>query len=86
MEKNIDIYNESENCIIKAKIFFENTNKKINSIFVFCHGFCSGKESNSVKIVADMLLKHGIPSIAFDFPGHMDSVQGTDKLKVDVCI
>ena len=27
-----------------------------------------------------------ISSISFDFPGHIDSTQGTDKLKVDICI
>ena len=86
MEKNIDIYNKKEECIIKAKEFIDNTNKKSDRVFVFCHGFCSGKGSNSVKIVANCLLEYGIPSISFDFPGHIDSVQGTDKLKVDVCI
>ena len=86
MEKNIDIYNKIENCNIKSKIFFDDSNKKKDKIFIFCHGFCSGKGSNSVKIVANMLLGYGIPSISFDFPGHIDSVQGTDKLKVDVCI
>lgn len=86
MENNIDIYNEKEKCNIKAKVFLNELEDKNNSIFIFCHGFCSGKGSNSVKVVANMLLDCGIPSIAFDFPGHMDSVQGTDKLKVDVCI
>lgn len=87
MEKNIDIYNKHENCQIKAKLFLTTEkNKKYDSIFVFCHGFCSGKGSNSIKIVANKLLEYGIPSISFDFPGHMDSVQGTDKLKVEVCI
>ena len=86
MEKNIDIYNKIENCNIKSKIFFEYSNKKKDKIFIFCHGFCSGKGSNSVKIVSNMLLEYGIPSISFDFPGHIDSVQGTDKLNVDVCI
>ena len=86
MEKNIDIYNKIENCNIKAKIFFGDSNNKSNSIFIFCHGFCSGKGSNSVRIVANMLLECGISSISFDFPGHIDSIQGIDKLKVDVCI
>ena len=86
MEKNIDLYNKKENCIIKAKIFEDGANKKSDKIFIFCHGFCSGKGSNSVKIVANMLLEYGIPSISFDFPGHIESTQGTDKLKVDVCI
>lgn len=86
MEKNIDIYNEKENCNIKAKIFYNDENKMYKQIFIFCHGFCSGKGSNSVKIVAEELLKCEIPSISFDFPGHIDSVQETDKLTVDVCI
>lgn len=86
MEKNIDVYNEKENCNIKAKMFLNSINKENNSIFIFCHGFCSGKGSNSVKIVANKLLEYGIPSISFDFPGHIDSIQGTDKLKVDVCV
>lgn len=86
MEKNIDIYNKKEKCNIKAKIFLSDLTSKCNKLFIFCHGFCSGKGSNSVKIVANMLLEYGIPSISFDFPGHMDSVQGTDKLNVDVCI
>ena len=86
MEKNIDIYNKIENCNIKAKLFFEDSNNKSNSFFIFCHGFCSGKGSNSVRIVANKLLESGISSISFDFPGHIDSIQGTDKLKVDVCI
>ena len=74
-----------ENCNIKAKIFYDDLNNKRNSIFIFCHGFCSGKGSDSVRIVANILLECGISSISFDFPGHIDSVQGTDKLKVDVC-
>lgn len=86
MEKNLDIYNKKENCSIKAKMFYNGLNDKFNRIFIFCHGFCSGKGSNSVKIVANQFLKYGIPSISFDFPGHLDSVQGTDKLNVDVCI
>ena len=86
MEKNIDIYNKKEKCNIKAKMFYENLSEKSTHIFIFCHGFCSGKGSNSVKVVANILLECGIPSISFDFPGHMDSVQRTDKLKVDVCI
>ncbi len=86
MEKNIDIYNEKENCIIKAKVFSYEKNNKSDKFFIFCHGFCSGKGSNSVKIVANKLLEYGIQSISFDFPGHIDSVQGTDKLTVDVCI
>lgn len=86
MEKNLDIYNKKEGSNIKAKLFFEDISNKNNRIFIFCHGFCSGKGSNSVKVVANMLLKYGIPSISFDFPGHIDSEQGTDKLKIDVCI
>lgn len=86
MEKNIDIYNKRENCNIKSKIFFDKLNNKSDKIFIFCHGFCSGKGSNSIKIVANKLLEHGIPSVSFDFPGHIDSVQGADKLNVDVCI
>lgn len=86
MEKDIDIYNKEEKCIIKAKKFYDEEEKKNNHIFIFCHGFCSGKDSNSIKIVAEKLLEYGIQSISFDFPGHNDSVQGTDKLTVDVCI
>lgn len=86
MEKNIDIYNKKEKCNIKAKLFYIEKKDICNHIFIFCHGFCSGKGSNSVKIVANKLLEHGIQSISFDFPGHIDSVQGTDKLVVDVCI
>lgn len=86
MEKNIDIYNKRENCNIKAKLFFEDSNNKSNSFFIFCHGFCSGKGSDSVRIVANKLLESGISSVSFDFPGHIDSVQGADKLNVDVCI
>lgn len=86
MEKNIEIYNKKENCNIKAKVFFKDLINKSNSIFIFCHGFCSRKGSNSVNVVANILLECGIPSISFDFPGHIDSIQGTDKLKVDVCI
>ena len=86
MEKNIDIYNKRENCNIKSKIFFDKLNNKSDKIFIFCHGFCSGKGSNSIKIVANKLLEHGVPSVSFDFPGHIDSVQGADKLNVDVCI
>ena len=86
MEKNIEIYNKKENCNIKAKVFFKDLINKSNSIFIFCHGFCSGKGSDSIRIVANMLLECEIPSISFDFPGHIDSIKGTDKLKVDVCI
>ena len=86
MEKNIDIYNNKEDCNIKAKMFYMNSINESNKIFIFCHGFCSGKGSKSVKVVANMLLECGIPSISFDFPGHIDSIQGTDKLEVDVCI
>lgn len=73
-------------CNVKAKIFYTDENKINKQIFIFCHGFCSGKGSNSVKIVANKLLQYEIPSISFDFPGHINSVQGTDKLTVDVCI
>ena len=86
MEKNIDIYNEKEKCNIKAKMFYIDENKISERIYIFCHGFCSGKGSNSVKVVANKLLQYEISSISFDFPGHIDSVQGTDKLTVDVCI
>ena len=86
MEKDINIYNKKENCNIKARIFFDDSNTKNDKIFIFCHGFCSGKGSNSVKIVANMFLEYGISSISFDFPGHIDSVQGADKLRVDACI
>lgn len=86
MEKNIDIYNQKENCNIKAKIFYNDEEKISKQLFIFCHGFCSGKESNSVRVVANKLLEYGISSISFDFPGHMDSVQGTDKLKISVCV
>ena len=70
----------------KSKSIFKDLINKSNSIFIFCHGFCSGKGSDSIRIVANMLLECEIPSISFDFPGHIDSIQGTDKLKVDVCI
>ena len=86
MEKNIDIYNKKEKCNIKAKIFFNKNNLIKTDIFIFCHGYCSGKGSNSVRIVANKLLEYNIPSISFDFPGHIDSVQGADKLRVDICI
>ena len=86
MEKNIDIYNKKEDCIIKGKEFYTEEENNNNQIFIFCHGFCSGKGSSSVRIVAEKLLQYGIKSISFDFPGHMDSTQGTDKLTVDVCI
>ena len=86
MEKNIDIYNNKEDCNIKAKMFYMNSINESNKIFIFCHGFCSGKGSNSVKVVANMLLECGIPSISFDFPGYINSIQSTDKLEVDVCI
>ena len=86
MEKDIDIYNKKEKCNIKAKMFYIDENRVNKQFFIFCHGFCSGKGSNSVKIIANKLLEHDIPSISFDFPGHIDSVQGTDKLTVDVCV
>lgn len=86
MEKNIDIYNKKEDCIIKGKEFYIEEENDNNQIFIFCHGFCSGKGSSSVRIVAERLLQYGIKSISFDFPGHIDSTQGTDKLTVDVCI
>ena len=84
MEKYIDIYNKIEDCKIKAKIFY--TEEQSKKVFVFCHGFCSGKESNSVKVVADRLLELGITSIAFDFPGHGESYGKSENLRVDVCI
>ena len=86
MEKDIDFYNKKEKCYIKAKMFYTDKNKINQQIFIFCHGFCSGKGSNSVKVVANKLLQYEIPSISFDFPGHIDSIQGTDKLTVDVCV
>lgn len=88
MEKNIDIYNDKEKCFVKSKIFYNNLEeiKGIKEIYIFCHGFCSGKGSNSVKIVSEKLLEYEIPSISFDFPGHIDSVQGSDKLNTEVCI
>ncbi len=86
MEKNIDIYNESEKCIVKSKIFYKDENNISKKFYIFCHGYCSGKGSNSVKIVANELLKYNISSISFDFPGHIDSVQGTEKLTVKTCI
>ena len=85
MEKNINIYNSEENCNIKAKIYYKE-NKINQKIFIFCHGFCSGKESKSVSIVANKLLEKGISSIAFDFPGHGDSVQSAEKLTTKICI
>ena len=85
MERYIDIYNKTENCNIKAKMFYDDKNK-IENVFVFCHGFCSGKESNSVTVVANRLLELGYTSISFDFPGHIDSEQNGDKLRVDVCV
>ena len=84
MEKYIDIYNKIEKCNIKAKIFYPE--EQSEKVFVFCHGFCSGKGSNSVQVVANRLLELGITSISFDFPGHIDSEQGSDKLGVDVCV
>ncbi len=86
MEKNIDIYNENEECIIKAKMFYKSEGTLNKHFCVFCHGYYSGKESNSIKVVANELLKHDIYSISFDFPGHLDSVQGVEKLTVKVCI
>lgn len=85
MEKNIDIYNIKENCNVKAKIFYTNEKNSNKHFFIFCHGFCSGKDSNSVKVIANKLLQNGVSSISFDFPGHSDSIQGTDKLNVEVC-
>ncbi len=85
MEKDIDIYNKKENCYVKARMFYNDETKINRQIFIFCHGFCSGKGSNSVKVVADKLLEYEITSISFDFPGHIDSEQGTDKLTVEVC-
>ena len=37
-------------------------------------------------MVAERLLEYNINSISFDFPGHIDSQHGTDKLLVDVCV
>ena len=86
MEKYIDIYNKKEKCNIKARLLYNLANSNTEHFFIFCHGFCSGKGSDSVTLVANKLLEHNISSIAFDFPGHVDSLQGTDKLNVDVCI
>lgn len=86
MEKDIDIYNKKEKCIVKGKIFYTKENIIDDQVFIFCHGFCSGKSSNSVKVIAKKLLEYDIPSISFDFPGHMDSEQGTDRLTVEVCV
>ena len=80
MERYIDIYNKTENCNIKAKMFYDDKNK-IENVFVFCHGFCSGKGSNSVQVVANRLLE-----LSFDFPAHIDSEQKEDKLTVNVCV
>ena len=65
MEKNIDIYNKKEDCIIKGKEFYIEEENDNNQIFIFCHGFCSGKGSSSVRIVAERLLQYGIKSISF---------------------
>lgn len=86
MEKNIDIYNENEECTIKAKMFYKSEENSAKHFCIFCHGYCSGKGSNSIKVVANELLKYNIYSISFDFPGHVDSVQGVEKLTVKVCI
>ena len=86
MEKDVEIYNKIEKCNIKAKVFLNEECKNYKKAFIFCHGFCSGKGSNSVRVVANKLLEYNVLSVSFDFPGHLDSEQGTDKLNVDVCI
>lgn len=85
MEEKIEIYNKEEKCNISAKIIYNEECKK-DQIFIICHGYCSNKDSNTRKVIADKLLEKGIPSIAFDFPGHGKSVQSAEYLRVKTCI
>ncbi len=44
--------------------------KKIDKIIIACHGFASSKESDAITVVGEMLKKHNIALVAFDFPAH----------------
>lgn len=57
MEKDFNIFNKKENCVIKARLYCNSENERINHIFIICHGFCSGKGSNSVKSLTSNFLK-----------------------------
>ena len=76
----------NKNTIIKTKVFLPETNKKYDRMFILCHGFASSKESDSISIISKKLNEKNIPAIAFDFPGHGESVDNIEKLTVENCI
>lgn len=82
MEKNICKIDGNQK--IQYNLYNLNQDKKnTKKIFLACHGFCSDKNSNSIKLIAEKFSKSKIPVISFDWPAH-----GTNEedLNINNCI
>ena len=83
MEKLLEINSKEYN--ISAKIYLpEEMNLK--EIIIACHGFAGDKESLTIKLLADVMIKNGIGVFCFDFPGHGESKLDGSNLTIDNCI
>lgn len=80
MNKYLEIKNK-----IKVKILIPEGKIK-KEIFLICHGFGSTKDSRSTEIMARELNKNNFIVVAFDFPGHGESIEPIEKLTVENCI
>ena len=73
-----------ENQKIQYMVYNLNQDKKNGKkILLACHGFCSDKNSNSIKLIAERFSEIQIPVISFDWPAH--GTNGED-LNINNCI
>ena len=60
--------------------------KKMNEIFIACHGFGGDKDSSAIEKLAQTMKTKNIGVIAFDFPAHGESEVDGEFLTLENCI
>lgn len=60
--------------------------KKMDEIFIACHGFGGDKESSAIELLAKTVNKMNIGVVSFDFPAHGESEVDGDFLTIENCI
>lgn len=71
---------------ISCKQYLPDDCKNMHEIIIACHGFGGDKESSTIKMLANEMVKKNIGVVCFDFPGHGKSEVNADFLTIENCI
>lgn len=81
MEEQLNIKGKKYEISAKEYIPIE-----MKEIIIACHGFGGDKESSTIKLLANEMVKNKIGVICFDLPGHGESKVNADELNICNCI